>query len=166
MDIFVQKDIPTICKELLTLLKFTSIDQTIFGSIAIDKSLGVKDLDIAILLEDKSTLEVQKYVDNLKTKLSTTNDYAGLNIGYQLGNVKEYFKIIPTEQAYLVPLPLRNNIFKIDLLIITNREDFDIINKAVEYTNNKLKDYIVVDKHTRVRIYQEALLCYGWKEQE
>ena len=90
------KSIPTICKELLTLLKFTSIDQTIFGSVAIDKSLGVNDLDVAILLENKNTLEVQEYVGNLKTKLSTTNDYADLNIGYQLGNIKEYFKVVPT----------------------------------------------------------------------
>jgi len=160
------KNIPTICKELLTLLKFTSIDQTIFGSVTIDKSLGVNDLDIAILLENKNTLEVQKYIDNLKTKLTSTNDYIDLNIDYQLGNVKEYFRIIPTEQAYLIQLPLRNYNFKIDLLVITNREDFGIINKAVEYTNNKLKDYIVVDKLTRIRIYQEALLHYGWEEQE
>jgi len=166
MNTLVQKDIPTICKELIDLLKFTSIDQTIFGSVAIENSLDVRDLDVAILLKNKNTKEVQKYVDNLKTKLSTTNDYAELSIGYKLGDVKEYFKVIPTKQAYLVQLRLAYYSFKIDLLIITNREDFDVIGKAVEYTNNNLKDYIVVDKLTRVKVYQEALLHYGWKEQK
>lgn len=101
---------------------------------------------------------------------SSDTDYVVLRKNFDTTNLQEcciskYFKVTPATgyNTMAVKVHVGNNSF-IDILILEHQSDLDIVQNAVAALS-KLPKYMLLDKYIRIKLFEKALLHYGFMEE-